>query len=255
MLTLCTCIVTAFLPSPTPPLLAVPRSTISVQLNLAEERVESVKAGVIAAFSGSLAEVPVKASALLASSSIGTGAVKASAFANFFTAQWEFNTYALAVQLALFGVVYRCIVRSDDNVMLTQGAVGAFAMCHALSATQVTSMWSTSMWVQLGTYFSESVIAFGVAAATLEFAWSKGFGRRLPGVGLPPDRYGWRPWRPFRDEQQYYLDEPPPGPYPPRDPYYGNSLPPPSYRGEPPPPFIDDAPRYYEDARDEARRY
>jgi len=180
-----------------------------------------------------LADVPVKASALLASAHVGSGALKASALANVFTAQWEFNTYALAVELALFGVLYRCIVRSDDNDMLRQGAVAACALCHALSSTQVYKMWSASMWVQLGTYFSESAIAFLVAAATLEFAWSKGYAHRLPGRGLPQSyRYGWG--RFGADEPPGYLDEPPV-----------------DFVDEPPP-YGDDAPMFY---RDDGSRY
>ena len=85
-------------------------------LALAEERTESAKAGAIAAVAGSLCATPA---ALVASTA--------------FTPQWEFATDVLAVQLLLFGVVYRYAVRSDDNEMLKQGAVGAFALVRTLT--------------------------------------------------------------------------------------------------------------------------
>ena len=39
----------------------------------------------------------------------------------------------LSLSLLLFGIVYRYAVRSDDNPMLKQGAVGAFAITRAVS--------------------------------------------------------------------------------------------------------------------------
>lgn len=143
---------------------------------------ESGKAGAIAALSGSVLAAPA---ALLAS--------------NAFMPQWEFATDALAVQLALFGVVYRYAVRSDENEQLKQGAVGAFALVRTLSSVQVGSQCSAlplncgpplgyldwDMLAQLGGYFGESALAFGGAAAALEFCWNKGWAARLPATGLP----------------------------------------------------------------------
>ena len=91
-----------------------------LRCSLAEERMESGKAGAIAALTGSLCSAPA---ALLASTA--------------FTPQWEFATDTLVVQLLLFGVVYRYAVRSDDNEQLKQGAVGAFALVRTLSSVQV----------------------------------------------------------------------------------------------------------------------
>jgi hypothetical protein len=167
---------------------------------------ESAKAGGIAALSGSLAAAPVKASALLASNSVISAAMS----------KWEFSTLALAVQLALFGVVYRYAVRSDDNDRLKQFAVVAFAMCRALSSTQVYKyIWTPDMYLQLGAYFGESVLAFGWAAAALEFAWKKGYARRVPTYDIMPP---------------FYRDDLPP-------PYYGDrdALPPTYYDGDQPP--------------------
>lgn len=218
----------AFLTPPTLPLLAptAHRSPASVRLSLDEERIESGKACVIASISGTFASAPVKASALLATNAL----TKATALA-----EWEFSVGTLAVELALFGVVYRCVVRNDDNDMLRQGAVGAFALCRALSSMQVSTSSNPDVWLhdvstmaRFGIYFGESALAFGLAAWALEFAWNKGWARRLPGIGLP-QYYSYYETPPpyFRDDDmppQYYRDAQPL-----------------DYRGEPPRYFREDS--------------
>ena len=173
-------VTSTFLPSSSPALMvpAARRSaTAAVRLDLGgdrrifeEERIESIKAGVCSSTAGSVASAPVKMSGLLSSK----GATMATALS-----QWQFSTGALAIELFLFGVVYRCTVRNDDNPMLKQGCIGAFALIRALSSMQVTKLWTPDMWLQLGIYFGESFIAFAFAAAALEFAWDKGWGHRL----------------------------------------------------------------------------
>ena len=125
--------------------------------NLQEERTESVKAFIVASVTGSLVAAPVKLSMLLAQGNS--------------LDQWEYSTLALAIMLGLFGVVYRCTVRVDDNDMLKQGCVGAFALCRALALTNVKHMGSPEMWLSIGTYFGESVLAFGGACYALGEAY------------------------------------------------------------------------------------
>lgn len=158
-----------------------------VHLSLAEERLESAKAGAIAVVSGSLLAAPA---ALLASDA--------------FTAQWEFSTDALALQLALFGVVYRYAVRSDDNDQLRQGAVGAFALTRTLAAARVGEQCTPlplscgpplgyldwNLLIQLAALFGESALAFGGAAFALEYAWDSGWAQRIPKSGLPTQGNG-----------------------------------------------------------------
>ena len=96
------------------------RSTrASVRLNLEREKEESAKACAIAAISGDLASLP----SFALDKTITT------------PAEWQYHLGMLAPELALFGAVYRCTVRYDDNDALKQGAVGAFAMCRALAST------------------------------------------------------------------------------------------------------------------------
>lgn len=185
----------AFAPMPAAlnrPVLAAPHvaAVAPIQLRLSpstleEEREESVKAAGIAVVAGGLMALPGKMTSLLA--------------AHATTAQWEFSTIALAIQLALFGIVYRCTVRSDDNEYLKQGAVGAAALCRALLTTHVDKKLGPDMWLQIGACFGESILAFGGAAAMLEFAWTRGWGSRLSAQGLP---------HPVTGVPEYHIDPP-----------------------------------------------
>jgi hypothetical protein len=52
-------------------------------------------------------------------------------------AQWEFDTDMGLLESALFAIVYRYCVRTDDNAMLNQGVIGAFVVVRMLSRIQV----------------------------------------------------------------------------------------------------------------------
>ena len=168
--------VSGLLPSTAPLLVPTARCTARtapLTLSLRDERTESGKVCAISAIAGSLASAPVKLSTLYASNAF----VKSSTLG-----QWEFSITVLAVQLALFGVVYRAAVRCDDNDNLKQGAVGAAALCRALSALPVSNSWTPETWLQLGVFFGEGALAFGCAATAIEFAWDKGWATPLQGV-------------------------------------------------------------------------
>ena len=150
--------------------------------SLAEERAESAKVAVASAVCGGIAMVPA---ALLAQDA--------------FSPRWEFEHDALALMLALFGVVYRYAVRSDNNDMLKQGVVGAFALTRSLSAIELGDQCSAmplkcgaplgyydwSMLAQLGGWTGESFLAFGAAAFAIEAGFERGLLKRLPPAGLP----------------------------------------------------------------------
>ncbi|CAJ1411097.1 unnamed protein product [Effrenium voratum] len=88
----------------------------SVQNLVGEERLESLKAGVAATASGATAMVPI--------SLIDPDRL---------TPRWEFQLDMLALDIFLFGVVYRYAIRAgDDNPMLKAGVAGAFALPRAL---------------------------------------------------------------------------------------------------------------------------
>eukprot|EP00435_Cladocopium_sp_Y103_P035442 s1741_g9.t1 len=110
-----------------------------------EERLESVKAGATATASGAVAMVPIS---LLDPDRL--------------TPRWEFQLDMLALDILLFGVVYRYAVRTgDDNPMLRTGVVGAFVLPRALFLVQLPAECQAlplSCGDPLG-YFSWSMLA------------------------------------------------------------------------------------------------
>ncbi|CAK8994131.1 unnamed protein product, partial [Durusdinium trenchii] len=100
-----------------------------------EERLESVKAGLTAVGSGAVAMVPIS----------GVAGMKRTLFAALglldpdrLTPRWEFQLDMLALDIFLFGVVYRYAVRAgDDNPMLRTGVIGAFVLPRALFLVQM----------------------------------------------------------------------------------------------------------------------
>lgn len=180
---------TAFAPTPTPALL-VPAARVRsapVQLNFEE----NAKAAGITSICGTIATAPVKAAALVASKA--------------FKAQLAFSTFSIAAQLAVFGILYRYIVRCDSDDRVKQAVVFCFSLMRALSLTQcaLQSDKSPDQWVQLGAYFGESALAFSAAAAALEYAFDRGWAGRLwylqpdgfEEVSYGPDLYGRDPLR------------------------------------------------------------
>jgi len=138
-------------------------------------RIESVKSGLFGAIGGSVGSLPI---AVL----IG--------YFQHFNAQWELSHDALALSLFLFGVTYRYAVRGDvNNKQLQFGVIGAFAVVRALNMVDVSS-YCTSLPLNCGppffyfdipmisiglVNFFESLLAFGTAAAALEWAFKSKF--------------------------------------------------------------------------------
>ena len=146
-----------------------------------EDRIESAKAGALAAVAGSLAATPV--GALLPVPGV-------------LTPQWEWDSDTLAASLALFGLVYRYATRSDaDNDMLKQGAVGAFAITRVLASVRVGEQCTAlplecgpplgyfdwAMLSQLASAGAHAAAAYGGAALAIEAAFDKGLLARVPG--------------------------------------------------------------------------
>ena len=165
-------------------LLTAPRAPPSrhppIRCALAEERANSGKAAVFSAVAGSVAALPA---------ALVGGAVSG------FTPQWELSHDVLALQLALFGVVYRYAAREDESEMLKQGVVGAFAVTRASAATQASASCtalplscgapigyaSWEMIAQGAGVGAESLLAFGGSALALEYACSRGWLSKLAG--------------------------------------------------------------------------
>lgn len=138
------------------------------------ERTESVKACAITGIVGTAVASPLLITILAKSGS----------------APLQFGL--MAVSAALFGAVYRCVVRGDDNGQLRLGAVAAFAIVRALATVPGSASWTSSVQMDLLLQLWIGVAAFGHAAFAYESAVDNGFAFPLeghaPALGAP--RYG-----------------------------------------------------------------
>lgn len=156
-------------------------ATSSVRLYLEMQKTEAVKACAISTLAGGLASIPLSPLALSLTDQV-----------EYISSEYVgFEVGLLLAQLGLFGAVYRCTVRSDDNSMLRQGAVGAFALCRAIASLPPSDYWDSSLTKQLAVYFGEGWLVFGFAAVALEYAFSRGDVLPVPGIGLPQDGDGY----------------------------------------------------------------
>lgn len=153
----------------------------------AEQRIESVKAGVVGAIGGGIALTPFGA---LHDIFFNSGYVMNGA------AQWEFDTDMGSLMAALFSIVYRYVVREgDDNPMLKQGVVGAFVFTRTLAKIQVPSYCSAAPlscgepleyfdWSMIyqGVWAGvESVALFGAAALLIEYCFWRNIIKQFKG--------------------------------------------------------------------------
>jgi cellobiose-specific phosphotransferase system component IIC len=139
--------------------------------NLTAERIESLKAGTLAALSLTLAySITVVVNSL----------VLAERFEELAVLEIT-TTLALLLRVAiaalsgfLFGITYRYVIRDDKNPHLQDGAVLAFGLVRGLASVEVEQ----NLWV-LGVLGIESVVCFAIARLTLDWAiqryWVKPF--------------------------------------------------------------------------------
>lgn len=134
--------------------------------SLRTERNESLKAGILAAFSFALADL-------------------AFIFSNTFVLarQWQ-SLSSLHVDVGmhiflqggigaisglLFGITYRYIIRGDNNFHLKDGAVLAFGIVRALALLETTMIFTERFWSW--TILSiESIICFAIARWSIDVA-------------------------------------------------------------------------------------
>jgi hypothetical protein len=147
-----------------------------------EQRIESIKTGLVGLFAGGIALTPFSAlhDIVLADESIANG-----------VAQWEFDTDTGSIAAALFAIVYRYCVRDgeEENEMLQMGVIGAFVVVRTLSKIRVP-VYCSSAPLDCGDplgYFDynmiqqgigsglESVVMFGAAALAMEYCYNNGY--------------------------------------------------------------------------------
>ena len=141
------------------------------------ERIESAKTGVVGALAASLAAAPV-------GFVVGGGGVP----------QWEFDVDQLSLMGFLFGLVYRYAVREDESPELRMGVVAAFALTRGVGLVRVSpgcdaiplscgaplGYLDWAMLDQLASGVAVSTVAFGAAAAAVDYGARRGWLARRP---------------------------------------------------------------------------
>lgn len=136
----------------------------------ANERLESIKAGTVAAVSVTLAYVLVTlVNNLLLAERFDTLARLQTDSINL-----PFGVASALISGFLFGVTYRYIIREDTNSHLNDGAVLAFGLVRGLARMEA----GLNLWL-CGIFGIESIIMFAIARFTLDVAirqsWIKPF--------------------------------------------------------------------------------
>jgi hypothetical protein len=136
---------------------------------LKQERIESVKVGVIAAIAFVFADLIFI---------VFHGSILAQQMTLFARLPLVLNLQML-VRIAiawasgfLFGVTYRYIIRDDNNPHLKDGAVLAFGIVRGLALLEGKEAFSDRFWFStiLGI---ESIVCFAIARLTLDLAFQK----------------------------------------------------------------------------------
>ena len=147
----------------------------SFELNLAE-RIESLKAGTLAALSVCVAFAAI---ALVNSQVLAT---QFASFASLQIVSIDANLLmsgAIAILAGfLFGVTYRYVIREDQNPHLKSGAVLAFGLVRGLAQVDVGFSLQGTLW-PFGLLAIESVCLFAIARFTLDFAIQQNWVKRF----------------------------------------------------------------------------
>ncbi len=139
------------------------------------ERIESLKAGTLAAFSFTVTY------SITAVTNSGMLSKQFELFAPLqITNEVDFLVRVAVAWLSgfLFGVTYRYIIRQDNNSHLKGGAVLAFGLVRGLTPVEVEQNLTEAFWL-LGIFGIESILCFAIARFTLDWAihlqWLKTF--------------------------------------------------------------------------------
>ncbi len=142
---------------------------------LTVERIESLKAGILAASSFTLAYgiTAISNSLVLAEQFETLAALKMTPPVTLLA-----RVAVAGLSGFLFGVTYRYVIRDDKNPHLKDGAVLAFGLVRGLAAVEEQQNLTQAFWVS-GVLGIESIVCFLVARFTLDWAihqhWVKPF--------------------------------------------------------------------------------
>lgn len=134
-----------------------------------EERVESLKAGVLSAGSVTLI-FPLTAL---------FNDFLASRYASPVMNYWISGTIALLAGF-LFGVTYRYIIRQDQSSHLKSGAVLAFGLVRGLAQVEMSIATQTE-WIVIVSFAIESILLFAIARLVLDGGMAIGWIQRFKG--------------------------------------------------------------------------
>lgn len=134
-----------------------------------EERVESLKAGVLSAASVMLI-FPLTAL---------FNDFLASRYPSPLMNYWISGAIALFAGF-LFGVTYRYIIRQDQNSHLKSGAVLAFGLVRGLAQVEM-GIATQSDWVPMVSFAIESILLFAIARLVLDGGMALGWIQRFKG--------------------------------------------------------------------------
>ncbi len=134
--------------------------------SLQEERIESIKAGLLSSAAFTLAYMVV---ALINHFWLAGISPQLTSLQSTTTAEFLLKLAVCCLSGFLFGIAYRYIVRSDHNSHLSEGAVLAFGLVRGLATVEVTSNLLANLYF-LTILTIESLICFGIARFILDFA-------------------------------------------------------------------------------------
>lgn len=164
-----------------------------MQLDQAAERIESLKAGILAATAAAIGGFCLNGIYLFLLAQIHLTPTVNNSLLTDLSEEFSLNLTpwlkALILLLSgfLFGVTYRYIVRQDDNPQLKAGAVMAFGLIRGLAQAEakldqgqlttimVSKVFANAELWQIGVGIVESVILFALAAVVLDQAIDRGW--------------------------------------------------------------------------------
>ena len=150
-------------------------------LNLSAERIESLKAGTLAALSLTLTYILV---------AVGNSLVLAESFTQLAALQVtipiDFLIRVAVTWLSglLFGVTYRYVIREDNNSHLKDGAALAFGLVRGLAPVEGQQNLTDAFWL-VGVLGIENILCFLIARFTLDWAIHYGWIKPFKSTSVP----------------------------------------------------------------------
>ena len=146
-----------------------------MSVNLTAERIESLKAGTLAALSFTLVYSLI---AVVNMSVLGEQFEELAALSITTAFEWVVKVAIAAASGFLFGVTYRYVIREDENPHLKDGAVLAFGLVRGLAPVEMEHHLIDAVW-SLGVVGVESILCFAIARLAIDWAihrhWVKPF--------------------------------------------------------------------------------